>query len=131
MSTYTPTRPCSHPGCTRLVAGGGRCRAHARAIDQARGSATARGYDRAWAEFSRAWLAAFPYCGMRADGWLHPEHSRCWSRGELVRAHVTDHIVALVDGGAHCVPSNSQSLCTSCNIAKHYGDHRIDVRGTP
>jgi 5-methylcytosine-specific restriction endonuclease McrA len=49
---------------------------------------------------------------------MHTDHSRCWQRGELVLAQVTDHIVALRDGGAHMDPSNAQSLCTSCNIAK-------------
>lgn len=129
--SYALPRPCSHPNCTRLVEGGGRCRDHARAIDQGRGSASARGYDAAWAEFSRDWLVRFPWCGQRADGWLHPEDSRCWQRGEMVPAACTDHILALRDGGAHMDPQNSQSLCVACNIAKAYGGNRNALRPGP
>jgi len=68
--------------------------------------------------FSLNWLQRFPWCGQRADGRLHDEHSKCARVGMRVRATVTDHIVALRDGGAHCSPANSQSLCTRCNTAK-------------
>jgi len=117
-----PPRPCARPGCGRLVTGKGLCPVHARARDAARGTASARGYDKAWSAYSKNWLARFPWCGQRGDGWLHPDDSRCWRRGEMVRATVTDHIVALRDGGTHMDPRNSQSLCASCNVAKVYGD---------
>lgn len=29
-----------------------------------------------------------------------------------------DHIVPLTDGGSHCDPSNTQSLCKSCHSSK-------------
>ncbi len=77
-----------------------------------------RGYDTEWAAYSRAWLARFPLCGQRADGRLHPEHSRCVQVGARVRATVTDHILALRHGGARLDPRNHQSLCRGCNAAK-------------
>jgi len=116
--SVAPPRLCTHRGCHRLVVGRGQCPTHQRARDQQRGSAVERGYDRAWSAFSRAWLAKYPWCGQRLDGWLHAEHSRCWQRGEQQRATVTDHIVALRDGGTHMDPANSQSLCVACNAAK-------------
>lgn len=124
--TLAPPRPCAYPRCPQKVRGGGGsfCPAHARQKDRARGSAKARGYDQAWTAFSRAWLARFPWCGQRADGWLHADDSRCWQRGEMVRADVTDHVLALRDGGAHLDPQNSQSLCASCNAAKAWAARR-------
>jgi len=83
-----------------------------------RGTARDRGYDAAWDAFSAAWLQRFPWCGQRADGKLHAQHSLCVQLGERVRATVTDHIVALRHGGAHRAASNSQSLCTRCNTRK-------------
>lgn len=109
-----PPRPC--PRCRRLVAG--PCPTCARLADRARGSATARGYTAHWAAYSRAWLAAHPWCGTRADGQQYAEHSRCTQRGEWVRATVTDHILPLRAGGALLDARNHQSLCTSCNAAK-------------
>jgi 5-methylcytosine-specific restriction endonuclease McrA len=126
--TTAPPHYCPQPGCRRLVVGRGYCPTHARQRDQARGSRVARGYDGAWAAFSKRWLATFPWCGQRADGQLHLEHSRCVQRVERVRATVTDHIVALVDGGTTCDPKNSQSLCASCNSAKAAAARR---RGIP
>jgi 5-methylcytosine-specific restriction endonuclease McrA len=35
-----------------------------------------------------------------------------------VAAQVTDHIVALRDGGARLDPRNHQSLCYRCNVLK-------------
>jgi 5-methylcytosine-specific restriction endonuclease McrA len=84
----------------------------------ARGSATVRGYDTTWAHYARTWLRRFPYCGQRADGCLHADHSRCVKSGARTRAQVVDHIVPIAAGGARLEPSNHQSLCRSCNAAK-------------
>jgi len=105
-----PPRPC--PRCGRRVLGGGRCRLHQRP------SAQARGYTHAWADYARAWLVRFPWCGQRHDGQLHAEHSGCARRGQQVRARVVDHIRSIVDGGALLDPSNHQSLCYGCNNRK-------------
>jgi 5-methylcytosine-specific restriction enzyme A len=117
-----PRRPCRQSGCGHLVARdapGGRCPTHARAYDQRRGTATERGYDAAWARFSTAWRRQFPWCGMRADGQLHGEHSRCVVEGRRVLAECVDHIVSMHHGGAKYDTANLQSLCQACNRRKN------------
>lgn len=116
MANHAPPKPCPHQHCGWI--GLGRCPTHGRDRDRARPGATARGYDVAWARTSRAWLARFPWCGQRGDGKLHADHSRCVQLGLRVRAAVTDHILALRDGGARLDPRNFQSLCRGCNAAK-------------
>jgi len=111
-------RYCSSPPCHNLVARPGRCAACEAKRDQGRGGATARGYDEAWAVFSRRWLALHRWCGERADFRLHPDHSACVQGGARTRATVTDHIRSLAAGGAHMDPTNHQSLCGPCNRRK-------------
>lgn len=60
-------RPCTHPGCGILVRDGtGRCdkhkRAEAKALDQRRGSSTARGYGYKWQQARDAFLRDHPLC---------------------------------------------------------------------
>jgi 5-methylcytosine-specific restriction protein A len=110
-------RFCSTPNCPNLT-DGGRCPACRRKADRLRPGATARGYDAVWAAYSRAWLARHRYCGERTDFYRYAEHSRCVQLGLWTRATVTDHIVPLSAGGAHCDPMNSQSLCANCNRRK-------------
>jgi 5-methylcytosine-specific restriction endonuclease McrA len=111
-----PPRPC--PRCRQLVASGTRCRRCAHVRDRERGSAEVRGYGADWSAYSRAWLRRFPYCGLRADGQFHVEHSQCAAQGVRVRATVTDHIVPIRAGGARLDPTNHQSLCARCNVTK-------------
>jgi len=54
-------RVCSQPGCPALT-DGGRCDAHNRAADKARGSSTKRGYDAKWRRTRRRYLKAHPIC---------------------------------------------------------------------
>jgi hypothetical protein len=89
-----------------------------RRLDKERPSASDRGYDAEWHAFSKAWLSRFGWCGQRADGELHPEHSRCVQDGERRRAECTDHIVAMRDGGRRFDRGNLQSLCSDCNRRK-------------
>jgi 5-methylcytosine-specific restriction enzyme A len=110
-------RPCAQPGCSALVSKG-RCVQHAKAKDQARGTAQDRGYDYAWSQYSRDFRAKFPLCGMRIDGQLHPEHSICVREGVMTPAEVVDHIVSMSRGGSKWDPNNHQSLCRACNTAK-------------
>jgi 5-methylcytosine-specific restriction enzyme A len=106
-----PPRPCTR--CGRLVRdGSGRCAHHQRP------SAFKRGYRTGWAEYARAWLARFPWCGQRADGRFYSDHSACTRRGQRVRARVVDHIRSLASGGALLDATNHQSLCFSCNARK-------------
>jgi 5-methylcytosine-specific restriction endonuclease McrA len=97
----------------------GPCPVCARLRDQQRPGARARGYSPAWDTYSRAWLARRPWCGQRADGTFSAEHSRCVREQRRVPADVTDHIVAIADGGAVFDRTNHQSLCSSCNTAKN------------
>jgi 5-methylcytosine-specific restriction endonuclease McrA len=116
--TLAPARPCPTPHCRRLIRGRGPCHACRVKQDRGRPNAAARGYDATWAAYSKAWLARLPWCGQRRDGKLYAEHSRCAQQNRRVFAQVTDHIVALRDGGSRLDPSNHQSLCRSCNAAK-------------
>ena len=68
--------------------------------DQQRGGARSRGYTPEWDAYSKAYLEVHKWC-------------RCGQR-----ATITDHVVALADGGALMDPQNHQPLCTSCNTAK-------------
>lgn len=103
--------------CNVLVHG--RCPTCVRTQDQARGTAHQRHYTRAWAAFSKQWLARFPWCGMRQDGQLAAEHSQCVQRQLWTRAACTDHIQAMAAGGAQYDPANLQSLCADCNRRKN------------
>ena len=118
---FAPARACPRG---HIIVGGGPC-PH---CERQRGSSRARGYDEAWASFSKAWLRRFPWCGQRLDGLLHTDDSRCAQAGKRRAAAVTDHIIPLVDGGAHCDETNSQSLCVACNVAKAYRDRRVADR---
>jgi 5-methylcytosine-specific restriction endonuclease McrA len=113
-----PRHPCAR--CGAFIRGKcPRCAPlQARARDQARPGATARGYDTQWAEFSQKWLSQFPWCGQRIDGRLHADHSRCVQDGKRVYAECTDHITALRAGGRKYDRGNLQSLCTACNLRK-------------
>jgi len=113
-----PPRPCPTPNCPALVRGRGPCARCRQRRERLRPSAAARGYDAEWAEYSRRWLSRFPWCGQRQDGTFHEEHSRCVAEGRRQRAEVTDHILALIDGGARLDPINHQSLCRRCNARK-------------
>ena len=110
-------RVCAHPTCSTLVHKG-RCAVHARVLDRARGTAQARGYDAAWATYSKHFRAKYPICGMRTDGQLHAEHSRCVQEGRTTAAECVDHIQPMSRGGDKWSPLNHQSLCTRCNRVK-------------
>lgn len=61
-----PLGPCSYPGCPQLAASHGRCGEHQReqrrAFDQARGTASQRGYDAEWRRVRAEVLQAQPFC---------------------------------------------------------------------
>jgi len=97
----------------------GPCPACRREREAARPGARARGYSPKWDEYSRGWLARYPWCGQRRGGFFSDEHSRCVQRGVREPAAVTDHIVPLSEGGDRFDPTNHQSLCTGCNTAKN------------
>jgi 5-methylcytosine-specific restriction protein A len=108
-----------NPRCPDVAVEGERyCATHLQQRLQRRPSSHARGYDNAWALFSRRWLALHRWCGERADFTRHAEHSRCAQQHLPTRAEVTDHIRALNAHGAKYDTSNLQSLCRACHNRK-------------
>ena len=120
-----PVGFCPRPGCPERS--NGPCPAHQRenrkSTDERRGSFRERyGSTSAWDRLSASFRAEFPFCGMRADGLHHAEHSRCVQRGHMTKlAEQADHIVPISHGGALLDRANLQSLCKSCNAAKGDG----------
>jgi 5-methylcytosine-specific restriction protein A len=90
-----PARRCTIPGCpNRPDPDRSRCAEHDRALDAARGSKAARGYDAAWTRIARSFVARHPTC----VDWPAPgcqrrsttaDHDPV-SRRQLVAAGVTD-----------------------------------------
>src|SRR5450432_2780301 len=98
-------RPCKFPGCPQLV-DSGTCSKHARKYDEARGSASARGYDATWRRLRRMVLAGEPLC------------RECELKDLVVLAVEVDHIVPLRLGGSRLDSENLQPLCRACHSRK-------------
>lgn len=113
-------RHCSgSPTCPNFQ---GQCGVHgtvAQRQDRARGTAQARGYDAAWADYSRRFRAAHPVCGMRADGSMDRVNSRCVQQGITTPSACVDHNVPMSRGGSKWDASNHTALCLACNTWKH------------
>lgn len=95
---------CSTPGCPELVPTG-RCQAHTREADRARGTARERGYDHAHrTRFRRRVLDRDPICTRchRAPS-VHADHYPL-SRRELVARGMDPHD-----------PQHGRGLCHSCH----------------
>lgn len=118
-----PPRLCR---CGRRTTGNCVCQQARQAkADVTRGTAQERGYDYPWAVFSRRWRKQYPICGMRADGVIHVEHSRCAQDGKFTQVDlVVDHILPMADGGEKFELANLQTLCRACNTAKDTGWRR-------
>lgn len=102
-----PPRPCTHSGCPALVTDGARCAAHRRAVEQRRGSAHARGYDRGWRRVRLRVLTDEPLCRM------------CKAEGRVRPANEVDHI----DGDSrHNARANLRPLCKSCHSRRTMRD---------
>lgn len=106
-----PLHPCAAPGCPTLVRDGSYCPTHKRErvqqYDQARGSASRRGYGTRWRRLRTMFLAAHPLCG---DPYRrHPD--------QAVMANEVDHILARAQGGTD-EWGNLQGLCSSCHSHK-------------
>lgn len=131
----SPARPCTYPGCGRLVTGkGGRCDEHRRQVERERsafrrasGEFTIAFYNsQQWRRFRAGWLREFPLCGMRALG-PSAEHSRCHELGLATPAAQVDHIEPVREGGNLFDRENLQSLCESCHSRKSM-TRRNDLR---
>jgi 5-methylcytosine-specific restriction protein A len=112
-----PLRPCAEPRCPILVPKG-RCAQHAKAQDRQRGTSFQRGYDAAWARYSRAFREQHPLCGERADGSMDSVHSRCVQQGLTTPAQCVDHTVPMSQGGSKWDQNNHMSACDACNSWK-------------
>ncbi|QHI99350.1 HNH endonuclease [Xylophilus rhododendri] len=105
-------RPCTYPGCGRLVRdGSSRCESHRRfeqrQFDQQRGSAASRGYDSAWQRAREGFLRAHPLC------------ASCEKADLVTPATVVDHIVPhRNDKVLFWTRSNWQPLCKKCHDIK-------------
>lgn len=99
-----PAAACKKPGCAGLVRDGvcSVCgplrRQMQRAVDERRGSAASRGYDRRWQRVRSIYLRAHPLC---AD---------CMAERRVTAATEVHHITALRDGGTHD-DANLMALC--------------------
>lgn len=111
MPSLAP-RPCTYPGCGRLVRDGtGRCDSHKfverRQADAKRGSASARGYGSKWQRAREAFLQDNPLC------------VRCTMLDLVVAATVVDHIKPHKgDPILFWSRSNWQALCKPCHDVK-------------
>ena len=93
---------CSRPGCPEL-ASGGRCDGCKREAEQARGSASQRGYNRSWERTRAAYLKDHPVC----------ECDECAAvpYGQRPRATDVDHIDGLGPRSPHGHdPANLRSM---------------------
>ena len=105
-------KPCGKPGCPALVKGR-FCRDHARSTDQARGTATERGYDKDWATFRVAHIGnTCENCGVHRDDSEWP-----------LELHHIDGLGPKGPRGRD--PENIETLCKPCHTTKtREGAHR-------
>lgn len=106
-----PKRPCSYPGCPRLVEGR-YCEEHQRLINQ---QYNAYGRDEISKEFykSPAWLLA-----RKRQLDRQPFCEECLKAGKRTKATMVDHIIPIRQGGDRYAAENLQSLCWSCHSRK-------------
>lgn len=72
---------CQHPGCSVLLDRAGRCDKHRQVVQQARGSASERGYNGAWQKARAVFLKQNPLCAI------------CAKQNRVTAASVVDHVI--------------------------------------
>lgn len=106
-----PKRPCSYPGCPRLVEGQ-YCEEHKKLTDAQYNKYSRDNFSKSfyktpeWLFVRKRQLAEHPFC------------EECLKKGQAVRAVIVDHIRPIKQGGQPFAPSNLQSLCWSCHSRK-------------
>jgi 5-methylcytosine-specific restriction protein A len=105
MPTSAP-KPCSHPGCGKLVRDGtSRCEKHPPKVWAKREDAPKRITGRKLQQLRKELFASNPLC------------VACDKLGLVRLATQRDHTVSLAEGGKD-VPENTQGLCDDCHEAK-------------
>lgn len=117
MPTSAP-RPCTYPGCPRLVSGGPRCDEHrVRAWSRKHQTPVKRVTGRRLQHLRQQLFAERPLC------------AECQRKGIVKLATQRDHIVPLAEGGTDD-PSNIQGLCAECHRDKTLAEAlRARMRG--
>lgn len=109
-------RPCTKPGCGRLVHdGSGRCALHPKQAWTKRPEATKRMTGRPLQRARAELFAADPLC------------AECKRHGLVALATQRDHIKPLEEGGAD-VTENTQGLCDDCHDAKSKAERERGLR---
>ncbi len=103
---YKPKRPCSHPGCPKLVEGR-FCEEHAKLESKRyekydRDPQKAKRYGRRWKRIRDRYIAAHPLC------------DECEMQGVVKAAEEVHHIKPLAQGGTND-QENLRALCKSCH----------------
>jgi 5-methylcytosine-specific restriction protein A len=107
IMSYRAKRPCSYPGCSKLV-DKGYCDKHKKQKEN-RGTAHQRGYNYRWSKYSKAFLSRPEnvFCKLQLEG--------CTNIAQCV-----DHVIA-VDGANDSNfwdVNNHQPACLHCNTLK-------------
>ena len=106
-----PKRPCSYPGCLKLV-NGQYCEEHKKLTDQQYNRYSRDSFSKSfyktpeWLFTRRRQLSIQPFC------------EECLKEGKAAKATMVDHIVPIKQGGDKFACNNLQSLCWSCHSRK-------------
>lgn len=116
-----PLRPCATPACPTLVRAG-HCPVHASQREARRGSASARGYNWAWAKYALWFKNTHPLCGDAEPHAYFCDASECRKAGRITP------VVGPRQGAVHHIrghngrndpefmnPRNHMSLCLQCH----------------
>lgn len=106
-------KTCSTPGCPNLVATG-RCPTCTRAADQARGTATDRGYGHEHrTRFRAGVLRRDPICTCTDE--THGHGARCWNISTVADHHPHSRRELIALGLDPNDPAHGRGLCEDCH----------------
>lgn len=101
-------RPCTTVGCGAYAFRNGKCKRHARMVDQQRGLAHTRGYGALWGKIRQTVLNDEPLC------------RRCRATGVIKEADLVHHIDR---NSSNNDRSNLEPLCRSCHADEHAAEY--------